>query len=89
MYSVGEIVGKYKEEHTWAIRMKNRFVICMRDEYFRHYNSGGEMLRYDEESQLLDEDVPRIAHNAGALVFMLFCSVVIITLSIVFLLWLV
>ena len=34
------------------------------------------MLRYDEESQLLDEDVPRIAHNAGALVLMLLCTAV-------------
>ena len=34
------------------------------------------MLRYDEESQFLDEDVPRIAHNAGALILYAFlrCS---------------
>ena len=34
------------------------------------------MLRYDEESQFLDEDVPRIAHNIGALILMLLCAAV-------------
>ena len=43
------------------------------------------MLRYDEESQFLDEDVPRIAHNAGALILMLFCAAVSSALAIGFL----
>ena len=47
------------------------------------------MLRYDEESQFLDEDVPRIAHNIGALILMLFCAVVSSVLAIAFLAWLV
>ena len=34
------------------------------------------MFRYDEESQFLDEDVPRIAHNIGALILMLLCAAV-------------
>ena len=45
------------------------------------------MLRYDEESQLLDEDVPRIANNIGVL--MLFCMAVGSVLVITFLMWLV
>ena len=47
------------------------------------------MLRYDEESQFLDKDVPRIAHNAGALVFALFCAAVGSALTIAFIMWLV
>ena len=43
------------------------------------------MLRYDEGSQFLDEDVTRIAHNAGALILMLFCAAVGSTLAIGFL----
>ena len=41
-YSIGEVVGKYDRAHTWAIRMEDRFVILMADQYFRHYHSGGE-----------------------------------------------
>ena len=47
------------------------------------------MLRYDEESQFLDEDDPRITHNAGALILLLFCMVVVSALAIAFLMWLV
>ena len=44
-----------------------------------------KMLRYDEGSQLLDQDVPRIAHNIGALIFMLFSMAVGSILTIAFL----
>ena len=47
------------------------------------------MLRYDEESQLLDEDVPRITHNIGALILTLFCAVVGSISAVTFLMWLV
>ena len=47
------------------------------------------MLRYDEESQLLDEDVPRIANNIGVLILMLFCMAVGSVLVTTFLMWLV
>ena len=47
------------------------------------------MLRYDEESQFLDEDVPRITNNIGVLLLMLSCAVVGIVLVIALLMWLV
>ena len=47
------------------------------------------MLRHDEESQFLDKDVPRIAHNIGALILMLFCAAVGSVLVVAFLMWLV
>ena len=47
------------------------------------------MLRYDEGSQLLDEEVPRIAHNIGALILTLFCAAVGGALVIAFLICLV
>ena len=47
------------------------------------------MLRYDEESQFLDKDVPRIAHNIGALILMLFCATVGSVLVVAFLMWLI
>ena len=40
-YSIGQIVGKYDESHTWAVRMKDRFVILMAAKRFRHYSSRG------------------------------------------------
>ena len=47
------------------------------------------MLRYDEGSQFLDEDVTRITHNAGALILTLFCMVVVSALAVALLMWLV
>ena len=47
------------------------------------------MLRHDEESQSLDEDVPRITHNVGALILTLFCAIVGSASAVTFLMWLV
>lgn len=47
------------------------------------------MFRYDEESQFLDKDAPRIAHNIGALVLTFFGAGVGGVLAIAFLVLLV
>ena len=41
-YSAGEIVGKYDQGQTWAVRMKDNFVILIKNENFRHHFAEGK-----------------------------------------------